>query len=158
MAPLCLASHLSLFLFWILLSIFYFSVIESWSTTFVYDRQMMLDIKTSVTNIGTDIRSGFHSHYSSFQMNIPEHLHQWPTATLRKKHRRKRGKHGGTAVRLKAGMVISTCCSTRSVWDVPLRCRWIQPIVPSSLDSTRLRCVCFHGFARTECTLSFYAH
>ncbi len=30
----------------------------------------MLEIKTSVTNLWTDIKSGFHSHYSSFQMNL----------------------------------------------------------------------------------------
>lgn len=47
---------------------------------------------------------------------------------------RRRGKRGGTAFRLKAGMDISASCSARPAWDVPLHVCLIRPIVPGSLD------------------------
>ncbi|KAL1271752.1 hypothetical protein QQF64_030768 [Cirrhinus molitorella] len=58
MAPVCLASRLSLHLIWILFSICCFcclSVIEMWPTTYVYDRQMLLDIGISSTHRGFDV-------------------------------------------------------------------------------------------------------
>ncbi len=125
MAPLCLACRLSLCLLWTLLSFLCFLVTNTWSTTFVYDRQALLEIRNSVSNMDNNLRSDFYSHYSPFQMSNPDHLCRRPIVYLRKKCRRRRGKRGGVASRLKAGLDIS---------DGRYRQRWIRPIVPSSFD------------------------
>ncbi len=97
MAPLCVARHLLLSLSSIVFMCVFFN-----DEVLVYDRQTLMDIRVAVETARCDICMPRTSSLPTLSY-LPLH-HCWRRADLpwKRKRRRKRGKQGGVAVRLRS--------------------------------------------------------
>lgn len=102
MAPLCVACRrtpgpvLSSFVLCCL--IFYLT--QCASSVLIYDRLTLLSLQTSTNDLIYQARNGS-SHSSPFLTSIPGYLRRWPCSLPVRRRRRKRGRWGGFAVKLK---------------------------------------------------------
>ncbi|KAK7884422.1 hypothetical protein WMY93_027545 [Mugilogobius chulae] len=150
MAPRCTGSHLPA-LFKLLFAIVLFCLwSQDISGLLIYDRQTLLDFKRShevfLQHKFDDSSSKLPPHLAS----VPAYLLRSPVLSCRKKRPRRRGRRGGTRVRVRAfwkancGMAISAT-GFRGLNGL----RWIQPVAPVRLP-TGLRHLPVDSFSSFE--------
>lgn len=137
MAPLCVARRLLTALSFINFMMFYLSLlITDCNMLLTYDRHSLLNIRMTMDFAKCDIAVPGRFPLPAFS-HLPTHL-CWHPGDLpgRRRRRRKRGKWGGTAVRLKLLARISSFCpmpatkrTLRGLVWAPRR--WLLPVVPS---------------------------
>ncbi|CAM4569745.1 unnamed protein product [Leuciscus chuanchicus] len=105
MAPVYVACRLMSLL---LCAIFVLLSTSNCYSLLVYDRQLLLDIRDSfVAKYNPELKSsvaGSQSCSPNSTWDIPEYLSNWPHGVPRRKRRRRRGKRGGVAVKLKMAL------------------------------------------------------
>lgn len=112
-----------------------------------YDRQTLLDIRSSVLSSGkADAECFLNEPHGSPPSDIPECLLRWHVDFTRKKRRKKRGKRAGSSARqrayLRAGcgfvpldLARGSMCGARTVWrPSDFSCRCLRPILPACLS------------------------
>ncbi len=122
------------------LFVWMFAWLPNCCTLLVYDRQSLLDIRTSFMDIcKPDVQCVFNQTHRSFPTDIPECIRQWPLNITRRKRRRKRGCRGGFIVKLKAHLQAGLSLNPSPVsfnggsvaWRPrDLAYRWLRPVLP----------------------------
>ncbi len=112
MAPLFMAGRLLSVLFVLCLSYFLTHTVRA---LLVYDHQMLLNIRSSVEVLSSTVLRGSNFNCSPPITSIPACLRRSPWVFTTRKRRRRRGKRGGIAVKLRLYLA-----------DLPAHCLWVD--------------------------------
>ncbi len=137
MAPVCVASRLRLTRLFVIVLLL-FMINQHAFTAFIYDRQILFDIRNSIKELIKQDLSKASICLPPDGSSIPESLHRLPCAFSGRKWCRRHGKRGGVSTRWKLYLASSVVphsypsLGSRLLWALY---RWIRPVVPV-LDST----------------------
>ncbi len=133
MAPVSMACRRSPKLVSVLFVLFCFIFKVTQCTILVYDRSTILRLQTSLNNLVVYVSNGSNYPPPPFLSSIPDYLQQWPCSLPVKRQRKKHGKQGGCAGRLKTYLGLSAvwCAAfgtSREVFDRRRFCSLAFPV------------------------------
>ncbi|GAA6086568.1 uncharacterized protein LOC116976515 [Tachysurus ichikawai] len=117
MAPVCVARRLFLLTLCIFL-LFVSFIVQNVNTLLVYDRQTLLDLRVRAKGF-VKFDYGGHKTLPPLLSGIPAYLCRVPASYSRGKRYRRRGKHSGRMVRVKAFLAHFSITSWREFRAVP---------------------------------------